>query len=119
MTSTHPLTTHAAELLQGSEGAEAAEMATEEALVAQARTEKLEPLLLNPVVAGLPVELDVAIPVRSLKVRNLLALERGSLIETQWSNGDDLPLCAGAVQLVWSEFEVVDSKLAVRVTRLA
>jgi hypothetical protein len=30
-----------------------------------------------------------------------------------------MPLAAGDVQLAWSEFEVVDSQLAVRVTRLA
>jgi hypothetical protein len=30
-----------------------------------------------------------------------------------------MPLAAGEVQLAWSEFEVVDTQLAVRVTRLA
>jgi hypothetical protein len=29
-----------------------------------------------------------------------------------------MPLSAGAVQLAWSEFEVIESLLAVRVTRL-
>lgn len=67
----------------------------------------------------LPVELEVAVPAREFRVRNLLALEPGQLIETQWTHGEDLPLAAGNVQLAWSEFEVVDSQLAVRVTRLA
>jgi len=62
----------------------------------------------------LPVELGVTIP-----VRELLALAPGQVIETQWSQGDDLPLAAGDVQLAWSEFEVVETRLAVRVTRLA
>ena len=70
-------------------------------------------------VARLPVELDVAVPVRDFRVRNLLALEPGQVIETHWAHGDDMPLAAGNVQLAWSEFEVVDSQLAVRVTRLA
>ena len=52
-------------------------------------------------------------------MRNLLALEPGQVIETQWAHGEDMPLAAGEVQLAWSEFEVVDSQLAVRVTRLA
>ena len=52
-------------------------------------------------------------------MRNLLAITSGEVIETQWSHGDDLPLSAGEVQLAWSEFEVVDTRLAVRVTRLA
>jgi flagellar motor switch protein FliN/FliY len=74
---------------------------------------------LSPSVARLPVELDVEVPVREFRVRNLLALEPGQLIESQWVNGDDLPLASGDVQLAWSEFEVIDTQLAVRVTRLA
>jgi flagellar motor switch protein FliN/FliY len=70
-------------------------------------------------VARLPVELDVAVPVREFRVRNLLALELGQVIETEWVHGEDLPLSAGEVQLAWSEFEVVDTQLAVRLTRLA
>jgi flagellar motor switch/type III secretory pathway protein FliN len=68
--------------------------------------------------ARLPVELEVAIPVRRFRVRNLLAIEPGAVIETQWPGGEDMPLAAGAVQLAWSEFEVLDTELAVRVTRL-
>jgi flagellar motor switch/type III secretory pathway protein FliN len=70
-------------------------------------------------VALLPVELDVVVPVREFRVRNLLALEHGQVIETQWGHGEDVPLASGQVQLAWSEFEVVDSQLGVRVTRLA
>lgn len=70
-------------------------------------------------VALLPVELDIAVPVSDFRVRNLLALECGQVIETRWGHGEDVPLSAGEVQLAWSEFEVVDSQLGVRVTRLA
>ena len=74
---------------------------------------------LSEPVAQLPVELEVAVPVRDFRVRNLLSLEPGQVIETQWSPGEDMPLLAGDVQLAWSEFEVVDTQLAVRLTRLA
>ena len=67
----------------------------------------------------MPVELDVVVPVREFRVRHLLALQPGELIESQWTGGDDVPLASGKVQLAWAEFEVVDSLLAVRVTRLA
>lgn len=67
----------------------------------------------------LPVELDVAVPVRQFRVRNLLALEPGQLIESQWGNGEDVPLASGDVQLAWTEFEVIETQLAVRITRLA
>jgi flagellar motor switch protein FliN/FliY len=70
-------------------------------------------------ISQLPVALGVAIPVREFRVRQLLALAPEQVIETQWSHGDDLPLSAGDVQLAWSEFEVVETRLAVRVTRLA
>ncbi len=70
-------------------------------------------------VARLPVELEVAVPVRDFRVRHLLALAPGHIIESQWRNGEDVPLQSGDVQLAWSEFEVVDTQLAVRVTRLA
>jgi flagellar motor switch protein FliM len=57
--------------------------------------------------------------VRRFRVRNLLALDVGRVIETQWNHGEDVPLRAGEVQLAWSEFEVIETRLAVRVTRLA
>jgi flagellar motor switch protein FliM len=77
-----------------------------------------EEIKLTAPVARLPVELDVAVPVRDFRVRNLLALAPGQVIETQWAHGADMPLAAGEVQLAWSEFEVVDAQIAVRVTRL-
>jgi flagellar motor switch protein FliM len=86
---------------------------------ALAQASEPQPAALSPVIARLPVELEVAVPVRGFRVRNLLALEPGQLIETQWINGDDLPLNSGEVQLAWTEFEVVETRLAVRVTRLA
>lgn len=69
--------------------------------------------------ALLPVELDVAVPVREFRVRNLLTLEPGQVVESQWNNGEDLPIASGDVQLAWSEFEVLDTDLAVRITRLS
>jgi flagellar motor switch/type III secretory pathway protein FliN len=77
-----------------------------------------DPPALSGPMARLPVELDVSVPVRDFRVRNLLVLEAGQLIESQWANGADVPLVSGDVRLAWSEFEVVDTQLAVRVTRL-
>ncbi len=67
----------------------------------------------------LPVDLQVAVPVRNFRVCDLLGIVPGSIYETQWGSGDDLPLNAGEVQIAWVEFEVVNARLAVRVTRLA
>ena len=73
----------------------------------------------NPAVAGIPIELDVAVPVRGFRLRSILTLEPGTLIESSWDHTDDVPLNAGGVRLAWCEFEVVDSQLAVRLARLA
>ena len=101
------------------EPASGSETSTEGALIPSPRPpQKNTGILHSAAVAQLPVELDVAVPVRDFRVRSLLTLEPGQVIESQWTHGDDLPLSAGDVQLAWSEFEVVDSQLAVRVTRL-
>ena len=71
------------------------------------------------VVLPLPVTVSVGIPVRNFRVRNLLAMQAGTVLETQWGHGEDLPLASGDVSLAWTEFEVIDTQLAVRVTRLA
>lgn len=69
-------------------------------------------------VLRIPIEVDVSVPIRNFRARNLLALERGQVIESLWQRGEDMPLAAPGVQLAWTEFEVIDQKLAVRITRL-
>lgn len=120
MAAINPLQTSSTELIRDSRSAGGPEITNEASLVQSAETlGQLGMLTRNPLLARLPVELDVAVPVREFRVRNLLNLVPGQVIETQWLSGDDLPLAAGAAQLFWSEFEVVESRLAVRVTRLA
>lgn len=101
--------------------AAAAAEAPQQALVPAAQMEERPGEQEFPVslaVARLPVEVDIVVPVRPFRVRNVLALELGQVIESQWSQGNDVPLTAGDVQLAWTEFEVIDEHLAVRVTRL-
>ncbi|MGB7548533.1 MAG: FliM/FliN family flagellar motor C-terminal domain-containing protein [Terracidiphilus sp.] len=119
MATTHPLPVQTTNLIRGPEAVEAAETASEETLVPSPHAVKHDPTTFSPQAARLPVELEVAIPVPEFRVRNLLALEPGQVIETQWGHGEDMPLSAGQVQLAWSEFEVAEAKLAVRITRLA
>jgi flagellar motor switch/type III secretory pathway protein FliN len=73
----------------------------------------------NTPAARLPVELDVAVPLRDFRVKNLLALAPGAVVESQWGHAEDVPLSSGDVQLAWTEFEVIETQLAVRLTRLA
>lgn len=74
---------------------------------------------LTAMAAQLPLQLDLRVPLPKFRVQNLLSLEKGHVIETAWPHTEDLPLWSGGVQLVWTEFEVVDQKLGVRITRLA
>lgn len=90
----------------------------QDALVSSPLPSMPERLSLTQPMSRLPVELDVAVPVRDFRVRKLVDLEPGQVIETRWEDTGDLPLTAGDVQLAWSEFEVVDRQMAVRITRL-
>jgi flagellar motor switch/type III secretory pathway protein FliN len=69
-------------------------------------------------VAVLPLQLDVAIPIPNFRVRDLLALDKGTILESNWSHAEDIPVWCGGVQLMWAEFEVIENILAVRVTRV-
>lgn len=96
-----------------------AEIASEQALVPSPGVRETDsPIPPGSVLGRLPVEVDVVVPLRDFRVRNLLALEPGVIVESQWGHGEDVPLASGDVQLAWSEFEVVDTQLAVRLTRL-
>ena len=122
MATAHPLPSAAGEALTGESGRKGpqAEAQPGQALVpVPRRAEEDEENAFSTEIAQLPVELDVAVPVRDFRVRHLLALVPGQLIESHWSHGEDVPLAAGEVQLAWSEFEVAETQLLVRVTRLA
>jgi len=72
-----------------------------------------------PLISNLAVKLEANIPLRGLHVRDLLVLATGQTIESTWSVTEDVPLKVGQVQLCWCEFEVVDGKMSLRLTRLA
>jgi flagellar motor switch/type III secretory pathway protein FliN len=52
------------------------------------------------------------------KVRNLLTLKEGQVFESLSPATDDVPVRVGQTQLGWSEFEVLDQRMALRLTRL-
>jgi flagellar motor switch protein FliN/FliY len=70
-------------------------------------------------ISRMPVVLTARVPFTSFKVRDLLQLEAGQLIRSEWSTAEDIPVTIGRVQLAWSEFEVVEESMAMRLTRLA
>ena len=70
-------------------------------------------------IARMPVVLAARVPLTGFKVKDLLQLEAGQLIRSEWSTAEDIPVKIGRVQLAWSEFEVVEDSMAMRLTRLA
>lgn len=70
-------------------------------------------------IADAPLLFEVRLPIRNLRVRDILTLAQGKVFETEWPGDEDIPGSCGGVHLVWTEFEVIEKKLAVRVTRLA
>ena len=71
-----------------------------------------------PAIEWLPVQISISLPIPRFRVRDLLSLDPGQVIVTDWPNGDDLPLSIDQVQLAWVEMESVEQEMAVRITRL-
>jgi flagellar motor switch protein FliM len=51
-------------------------------------------------------------------VQDLLTLKEGQVFESLSPATDDVPVKVGQTQLGWSEFEVQDQRMALRLTRL-
>jgi flagellar motor switch/type III secretory pathway protein FliN len=72
-----------------------------------------------PILLRLPITLTARISLSRFNVRDLLRLEVGQVVESRWPETEDVPLMVGQVKLGWCEFEVVEKKIGVRLTRLA
>jgi flagellar motor switch/type III secretory pathway protein FliN len=70
-------------------------------------------------VEPLPCLLTVELPVPGFTVADLVHLHRGRIVTTRWTVGQDVPLRVNGELIAWSEFEIVQSRLAVRLTELA
>ncbi|HUX65956.1 MAG TPA: FliM/FliN family flagellar motor C-terminal domain-containing protein [Terriglobales bacterium] len=67
----------------------------------------------------LPCNLAVEVSVPRVTVGDILRLAPQAVMETRWQQNADVPIRANGQLIAWAEFEGVDEKLAVRVTRLA
>lgn len=72
-----------------------------------------------PVLSRLLVTMAAKVPLSRFRVQDLLGLAEGQVFESTSSDTEDVPLKVGDVQLGWTEFEVVEQKIALRLTRLA
>ena len=70
-------------------------------------------------VESLPCLFSVEIPVPNFTVGDLVSLCVGRLVDTRWTVGEDVPLRINGVLIAWSEFEILNNHVAVRLTELA
>ena len=66
----------------------------------------------------LPCQVTLEIPVAHFTVRDLLGLQKGSMVQTKFKISADVPLRVNKVLLGWVQFEALEERLAVRVTEL-
>ena len=91
----------------------------EEGGVSEGVLQEMERHPVWPMISRLPVTLAVSIPLSGLKVCMLLELRCGQTIRSGWAVTEDVPLKAGAVQIGCGEFEAVEGRMALRLTRFA
>jgi flagellar motor switch/type III secretory pathway protein FliN len=70
------------------------------------------------ILSQLKVSLRAAVGLNRFKVRDLLVLKEGQVFESISPDTEDVAVMVGKVQLGWSEFEVVEQRMALRLTRL-
>ncbi len=66
----------------------------------------------------LQVTIRAGVELYQFRVRDLLALKAGQVFESMSPATEDVPVKIGEVHLGWSEFEVLEQKMALRLTRL-
>jgi flagellar motor switch/type III secretory pathway protein FliN len=67
----------------------------------------------------LPCNVSVEISAANFTVGDLLRLDKGSIVETRCAETDEIPLRANGLLIALGEFEVIENRLAVRITAFA
>jgi flagellar motor switch protein FliN/FliY len=70
-------------------------------------------------VKGLACRLSVEIPIQGLTVGKLIELTPGVVLDTQYDEGSHVPVLVNGEMIAWGEFDVVEERLAIRLTELA
>jgi flagellar motor switch protein FliN/FliY len=69
-------------------------------------------------VMELPCCLSVEVKVPHFTVGDLLRLAVSSLVDTRHHDGSHVPIRVNGQMIAWGEFDVIDDRLAVRLTEL-
>lgn len=68
--------------------------------------------------AQLRVTMRVGVALNRFKVRDLLSLKEGQVFESLSPDTENVPLMVGQIHVGWSEFEILEQRMALRLTRL-
>ena len=71
-----------------------------------------------PEALELPCQLSVALDVPHFTIRDLLELSVNSLVDTGRREGAHVPVLVNEVMVGWAEFDVIEGRLAVRMTEM-
>jgi len=71
-----------------------------------------------PEALELPCRLYVGLEIPQFTIRDLLALNSNSLVDTRRREGAHVPVLVNGVMVGWAEFDVIDGRLAVRMTEM-
>jgi flagellar motor switch protein FliN/FliY len=71
-----------------------------------------------PEAMELSCQLYVALEIPRFTIRDLLSLDVNSLVDTRRREGAHVPVLVNSVMVGWAEFDVIDGRLAVRMTEM-
>ena len=76
------------------------------------------PRELWPEALELPCHFTVGLEVPHFTIRDMLSLSVNSLVDTRRREGAHVPVMVNSIMVGWAEFDVIDGRLAVRMTEM-
>ena len=67
-------------------------------------------------IADVPIEVDVQLDQRWMKLREILELEEGSILEMKRSAGENIDIYVGSRLLAFGEIVIIENIMGVRIT---
>ncbi|HVW85138.1 MAG TPA: FliM/FliN family flagellar motor switch protein [Bryobacteraceae bacterium] len=67
-------------------------------------------------IASVPIEIEVQLDQRSMKLSEIISLEEGSIIEMQRSAGDNIDVYIGSRLAAFGEIVIIENIMGVRIT---
>ena len=67
-------------------------------------------------VADIPVDIEVELARQLMKVREILSLERGSVIRLNRSAGENIDILVGQALVAFGEIVILEENMGVRIT---